>query len=57
MIKFILGTLFGVFVGTMWTALCNIVDDIDELDGWTMNNSDNQEEPEESEDEEWTTTW
>ena len=30
--KFILGTLFGGFVGTMWMAMANIVDDIDEFD-------------------------
>ena len=31
MIKFIIGLLAGGFIGTMWMALFNIVDDIDEL--------------------------
>ena len=41
MIKFIVGLLVGGFVGTMWMAMANIVDDIDEFDQFMQE----QEEP------------
>ncbi len=56
MIKFLLGAMFGAFVGMTWMCLCCIVDDIDELDEWIENNTDEMEEPEDSEDDEWTDT-
>ena len=36
MVKFIVGVLFGGFVGVMWMALACIVDDIDEFEEFML---------------------
>ena len=50
-IKFILGTLFGGFIGVTWMCLCSVVDDIDELAEMTEEVEEVEEEPEVEEDE------
>ena len=53
MIKFLLGTLFGGFIGVMWMCLASIVDDVDELAEMMEEETaeEEQEEPEVEEDE------